>query len=121
MSYIEKQQNIPQITGLVRVSTDYEFNSSTGLVCVKDYGFESVVSIFNMDRNIMMYQVGSEELSGTAYQSEVSLDLDTSSMDSGDRLYILYQRSDESSTKTLLCKLIKLQKETNKLLNKIYN
>ena len=121
MSYIEKQQNIPQVTEAISVSKDYMFDPSNSFLQVCDRDFVSIVSVFNSTTNTMMYQVGSEELSGSVMNNELCFDMDTSSMDSGDKLYILYQRTEGDSTETLLCKLIELQKETNKLLNKIYN
>jgi hypothetical protein len=75
----------------------------------------------NTESNVVLYRIGSQSRTASIFKREVLVDYDTSGMSSNDDLLIFYKHRMEDDTSMLLNKLIELQKETNKLLNKIYN
>ena len=121
MSYIVDENNIPEIDGAISISKDYNFTPSTGLIVVNDYDFEEVVFIMNTGTNEILYRIGSQSKTASIFNREVVVDYDTSGMSINDNLLIFYKNRIEDDTSVLLNKLIELQKQTNKLLNKIYN
>ena len=108
------------ITNDTRISEDYSFTSSTGLVEINDLLFKRCIAIINIETNEVIYNIGDPSLSGSTYKNEVVVDFNTSSMNDLDTLYILYEAEINNSVEMLLIKLINETKKTNKILNKIY-
>ena len=119
----------------------YTFNAEDGTITFVDtFTLQNVLLITNVTSNISIYNFACEGLGGDFVINTLTLDFDTSDMDSSDELVVIMQvaATDEDSTiiidagseatllytqkiENSLTSIAELLVETNRLLKKIYN
>jgi hypothetical protein len=96
MSYLDagdSSANFVGGNGSLRESGEYTFTASTGVVDVQDGDCVYIISVFNQTRGEVLYVRSSDTYTGTNFKSAVTVDEDTTSMDDGDILHIVYLSS----------------------------
>ena len=117
MTYINKK-NIPKLDSL-KQSENYTYYSTSSTIVVNDSDFKTVVSVYNVTINKMMFILGDESLSGTFRNNELTLNNTFTGVNDNDNLLILYKPVELETIDDLLREikeeLIKLNKVTNKI------
>lgn len=119
MSHILDKSQSGQLDGL-KIATKYDFNSASSLICAKNDDFDSFVSVFNVTTGHLLFKIGDENYSGTTHRSELNFNILVSGMSNSDDLHIVYKPVVHNNTESLLERIIDELKNTNKILNKIY-
>jgi hypothetical protein len=116
---------------------DYTFNSDNKTITIENsienFNKEFLLIVTNVTTNTIIYNFGCDGFGGTIENNVLTLEYDTSSMSSSDNLQIILYTVTNLETSiqiellntiknntTELNKIKELIKQTNKLLNKIY-
>jgi|OM-RGC.v1.026990184 hypothetical protein len=107
-----------------KISNNFLFDSANGILTVKDSDFKSLLFAENKVDGKLIYQILRPELGGTFKDGSVALSYDTSDMNDGDDLLVVYEVNDEindigNNTNRLLVCIIEELKEVNKNLKKV--
>lgn len=122
MTFINKQ-HIPSLDGL-KQSIDYDYDSSNRKVTINDGEYLSLVSVYNVAANKMVYSVGNEDLSGTVSDNNLIYTNVVSGVSDTDELYILYKPKEVSENLDTLRELEKTNvnlKINNQLLSNAFD
>ena len=103
----------------VKLSRNYVFDASSQSLTINDGDYYKTLSVINLTDGIVIYNPSSPGLGGTSVEKSLNFDYDTTSMDDGDDLMVLYEYTDVDTKENLLEEiLIELKKQT-KFLEKI--
>lgn len=101
MSHILEGVEGGQLDGL-KVSVIYNYKASDKLVFALDKNMASVVSIFNITLNRMLFIAGNETYPGVVDMDKITYATDSTGAANSDILYIIYKPLEETSIPELL-------------------
>lgn len=120
MSYIPRTFEIPKGSN-TKISSDFIVDASAGTIQFNDQGYIRLLYGVNVTDNIIVYNPTVNGLGGNSYSNQINFDYDTTTMEDSDEWIFVIEIKEVKEDEVLLREMIELQRETNKLLRKIYN